>query len=65
MRFNDKDSMPVSELMTRDVITVGEGVASEEAQRLFHQHRIEKLIVVDDDNRCVGLITVKDMEKAV
>jgi IMP dehydrogenase len=56
---------PVSELMTRDVVTVTEGVSSEEAKRLLHQHRIEKLIVVDEGYRCVGLITVKDMEKAV
>jgi len=46
-------------------VTVQEGVSSEEAKKLFHQHRIEKLIVVDADYRCVGLITVKDMEKAV
>ena len=42
-----------------------EGVGQEEAKRLLHQHRIEKLLVVDDQYRCVGLITVKDMEKAV
>jgi len=65
VRFADRLDQPVSELMTRDVVTVSEGVSSEEAQRLFHQHRIEKLIVVDDAYRCVGLITVKDMEKAV
>jgi len=65
VRFTDNDNQPVSELMTKDVVSVAEGVSSEEAQRLFHQHRIEKLIVVDGKNRCVGLITVKDMEKAV
>ena len=42
-----------------------EGVSQDEAKRLLHQHRIEKLLVVDDDYRCVGLITVKDIEKAV
>ena len=45
-------------------VTVGEGVGKEEARRLLHQHRIEKLVVVDDAGRCVGLITVKDIEKA-
>ncbi|WP_417460873.1 IMP dehydrogenase [Kordiimonas sp.] len=65
VRFATQMSQPVSELMTREVVTVKEGVSSEEAKRLFHHHRIEKLIVVDDSYRCVGLITVKDMEKAV
>jgi len=65
VRFATNMDQPVSELMTRDVVTVNEGVSFEEAKRLFHQHRIEKLIVVDDAYRCVGLITVKDLEKAV
>lgn len=65
VRFATQMDQPASELMTRDVVTVKEGVSSEEAKRLFHQHRIEKLIVVDEDHRCVGLVTVKDMEKAV
>lgn len=65
VRFATTMDQPAAELMTRDVVTVKEGVSSEEAKRLFHQHRIEKLIVVDDEHRCVGLITVKDMEKAV
>jgi IMP dehydrogenase len=52
--------------MTKDkLITVREGVSQDEAKRLLHQHRIEKLLVVDDQYRCVGLITVKDIEKAV
>ena len=52
--------------MTKDkLITVREGVGQDEAKRLLHQHRIEKLLVVDDEYRCVGLITVKDIEKAV
>jgi len=56
----------VAELMTKDqLITVREGVGQDEAKRLLHQHRIEKLLVVDSDYRCVGLITVKDIEKAV
>ncbi len=64
VRFADNKLTPVSELMTRKVITVREGVGQDEARRLLHSHRIEKLVVVDDDGRCVGLVTVKDMEKA-
>jgi IMP dehydrogenase len=64
VRFADNPLQPVSELMTKKLITVREGVGQEEAKRLLHQHRIEKLLVVDDDHRCVGLITVKDIEKA-
>jgi IMP dehydrogenase len=66
VRFAKDPRQRVAELMTKDdLITVREGVAQEEAKRLLHQHRIEKLLVVDDQYRCVGLITVKDMEKAV
>ncbi len=66
VRFADNPSQPVSELMTKDrLITVREGVGQEEARRLLHQWRIEKLLVVDDHFRCIGLITVKDMEKQV
>ncbi|MEM8696662.1 MAG: IMP dehydrogenase [Pseudomonadota bacterium] len=66
VRFAEKPDQPVSELMTKeDLATVGQGVSQDEARRLLHQRRIEKLIVVDDDYRCVGLITVKDIEKAV
>ncbi len=66
VRFAENPLQPVSELMTRDnLATVRAGVGQEEARRLLHQRRIEKLIVVDEDYRCVGLITVKDIEKAV
>jgi len=64
VRFATDPRQPVSELMTRDVVTVREGVGMEEAKRLLHAHRIEKLVVVDDRGRCIGLITVKDIEKA-
>jgi IMP dehydrogenase len=65
VRFAEKLKQPVSELMTRDnLVTVEEGFDPREAKRLLHQHRIEKLIVVDKAFNCVGLITVKDMEKA-
>ncbi len=64
VRFAERKSQPVSELMTREPVTVAPGVAAEEAQRLLHRHRIERLVVTDADGMCVGLITVKDMEKA-
>src|SRR5271155_1776107 len=66
VRFATDKQQRVSELMTKDrLITVGETVGQDEAKRLLHKHRIEKLLVVDGDYRCVGLITVKDIEKAV
>ncbi len=66
VRFATDPRQRVAELMTRDnLITVREGVSQNEAKRLLHQHRIEKLLVVDDQYRCVGLVTVKDIEKAV
>jgi len=66
VRFATNPQQPVRELMTHEgLITVHPGVATEEVKRLFHHHRIEKLLVVDDAHRCIGLITVKDMEKAI
>jgi IMP dehydrogenase len=65
VRFASDPDQPVSELMThQNLVTVHETVDKEEAKRLLHQHRIEKLLVVDHDFRCTGLITVKDIEKA-
>ncbi len=69
VRFADNLKQPIHELMTSHtaespLITVREDVERDEARRLLHKHRIEKLLVVDDDFRCIGLITVKDMEKA-
>src|SRR3984957_8656195 len=64
VRFASNPKQPVSELMTTKVITVPENVKRDEAKKLLHQHRIEKLLVVDGDYRCVGLITVKDIEKS-
>jgi len=65
VRFANEPRQPVHELMTKDkLVTVREGVKPDEAKRLLHQHRIEKILVVDDAYRCVGLITVKDIEKA-
>jgi IMP dehydrogenase len=66
VRFATDPRQTVSELMTKEkLVTVREGVDQKEAKRLLHQHRIEKLLVVDAQYRCVGLITVKDIEKAV
>jgi IMP dehydrogenase len=65
VRFASDPRQPVAELMTREhLVTVRENVSREDAKRLLHQHRIEKLLVVDRDYRCTGLITVKDIEKA-
>ncbi len=65
VRFAENRKQPVSELMTKEnLVTVREGVERDEAKRLLHQYRIEKLLVVDGEFRCIGLITVKDMEKA-
>ena len=64
-RFAENPNQPVAELMTKKLVVVREGVGKEEAQRLLHQHRIEKLLVIDDEHRCVGLLTVKDMENSV
>lgn len=65
VRFASNLGQPVCELMTKDkLVTVKRSVSQEEARRLLHQHRIEKLLVVDDAYHCIGLITVKDIEKA-
>jgi IMP dehydrogenase len=66
VRFATDPRQKISDLMTKEnLVTVSENVGQDEAKRLLHQHRIEKLLVVDRDYRCVGLITVKDIEKAV
>jgi IMP dehydrogenase len=66
VRFAENPNQPVSELMTRDnLATVPVGTSEAEARRILHQRRIEKLLVVDDAHHCVGLITVKDIEKSV
>ncbi len=65
VRFASDKSQKVSALMTKDnLVTVREGVSQQDAKKLLHQHRIEKLLVVDDKYHCVGLITVKDIEKS-
>jgi IMP dehydrogenase len=69
VRFADNLEQPVGELMTphnveNPLITVGENTTREEAKHLLHKHRIEKLLVVDNDFHCIGLMTVKDIEKS-
>jgi IMP dehydrogenase len=66
VRFAENPRQKVSELMTSEnLATVPLGTRQEEARRILHQRRIEKLLVVDESDRCVGLITVKDIEKSV
>ncbi len=65
VRFATDQEQKIHELMTKDkLVTVKENVDQQEAKRLLHSHRIEKLLVVDTEGRCVGLITVKDIEKS-
>ena len=65
VRFASDPKQKVRELMTHErLVTVTESVEQDEAKRLLHQHRIEKLLVVDPGGHCVGLITVKDIEKS-
>ncbi|KQV68291.1 IMP dehydrogenase [Rhizobium sp. Root1220] len=65
VRFASDPSQKIYELMTREnLVTVKESVDQQEAKRLLHSHRIEKLLVIDGEGRCVGLITVKDIEKS-
>lgn len=65
VRFATNPAQPVFELMTKsNLVTVKENIGRGEAKRLLHAHRIEKLLVVDDSYHCIGLITVKDIEKA-
>ena len=64
VRFASDPEQPVAELMTEKLVTVSEGVDHLQAKKLLHEHRIEKLLVIDSQGCCVGLITVKDIEKA-
>jgi IMP dehydrogenase len=65
VRFASDPKQRVYELMTRDnLVTVRDGVSQDEAKQLLHRRRIEKLVVVDQQYRCIGLVTVKDIEKA-
>ena len=64
LRFSRNDKMKVKELMTKNVITIKQGCSSTDAKKLLHKHRIEKLIVTNSQKKCLGLITVKDIEKS-
>ena len=64
IRFEQNLDQPVSALMTRELVTVPPGVHADEAKRLLHKHRIEKLLVVDGEGKLVGLITIKDILQA-
>jgi len=65
VRFATDPTEKVKNLMTTDLVTVKEGTSEDEARSLIHKNRIERLLVVDDNYKCVGLITVKDMDKAL
>lgn len=64
VRFASDRNQKVADLMTSPVVTVRNSASPDEARKLLHEHRIEKLVVIDDSDICIGLITVKDMEKA-
>jgi IMP dehydrogenase len=63
-RFADDLNESIASLMTRNVVTVKMDADPAEARALLHKHRIERLVIVDNDGRCIGLLTVKDMDKA-
>ena len=64
LRFETRLNRPVAEVMTKDnLVKVSEGISLEESKKLLHKHRIEKLLVVDENDRLTGLITIKDIEK--
>ncbi len=65
VRFADNPNQPVKELMTyENLIKVTADISKEDAKKLLHKHRIEKLLIVDDADNCIGLMTVKDIEKS-
>ena len=64
VRFARDHDLTVSELMTKDVVTIEPDASAGLARKLLHEHRIEKLVVVDENQHCTGLITVKDIEKS-
>jgi IMP dehydrogenase len=64
LRFENRYDLPISEVMTKEnLITVPVGTTLEDAQKILHKHRVEKLLVVDDNYNLKGLITVKDIQK--
>src|SRR5512140_2387886 len=66
LRFESRTTLPVSDLMTKDnLITVPVGTTLEEAKEMLHKHKVEKLLVVDQEFNLKGLITVKDIQKQI
>ena len=63
IRFVEDETSKVSELMTNEIVTVGQDYDPKVAQSLLQQHRIEKLVVIDDDGNCAGMITVRDIQR--
>ena len=64
LRFSSNDKAKVRDLMTKNVVTIKQGYSSNDAKKLLHKNRIEKLIVINSKKQCIGLITVKDIEKS-
>ena len=64
IRFVSDDSILVSEMMTTELVTVPEHVDPEVAKKLLHKHRIEKLLVVDENGKCAGMMTVRDIQRS-
>jgi len=66
LRFETRMDLPISEVMTKEnLITVPVGTGLEEAKKILHKHKVEKLLVVDEEYNLKGLITVKDIQKAI
>lgn len=64
VRFATDPNQKITDLMTTKLVTIKPGASEQDARTLLHRHRIERLLVVDDEFRCVGLLTIKDMDKA-
>jgi len=64
IRFVEDDTIKVSEMMTTDLVTVPENVDTKEAEKLLHKHRIEKLLVIDNEGKCKGMMTVRDIQRS-
>jgi IMP dehydrogenase len=65
IRFETRLNLPIEEAMTKDLVTVPLGTSLEEAEKLFHKHKIEKILMVDEDGHLKGLITYKDILKRI
>ena len=65
IRFETRSDLPISAIMTKELVTVPVGTSLEEAEKLFHEHKIEKILIVDDARRLKGMITYKDILKRI